>query len=108
MVAHHIEVAYGPNVTQILCQGSRIIRGPIPARVRAQLRAAVKDRVLGHLKKDGLKPEIFYHPDHKHLARELQVREATYAISCIASVMAVIPVEQRVDEAIAGLRSGGA
>lgn len=79
---------YGPNVTQIQVQASRVIRGKIPAQVRKELMAAVKDGVLGRLKKDGLKPEVFYHPDHKHGAIERQKREAEYAVSCIATVMA--------------------
>lgn len=79
---------YGPNVANILIGGTRVIRGSIPARVRSQLRAAVKDGVLGRLPKDGLKPEIFYHPAHKNGAIERQKREAAYSIDCIASVMA--------------------
>lgn len=80
--------AYGPNVAQILAQGTRVIGGRVPAEVRTQLRAAVRDGVLGHLKKDGLKPEIFFHPDHKHGAIERQKREAEYSVACIAKVMA--------------------
>jgi len=79
---------YGPNVQNILTRATRVIRGKVPAQVRAELRAAVKAGVLGHLPKDGLKPEVFYHPDHKHGAIELQRCEAEYAIGCIASVMA--------------------
>lgn len=79
---------YGPNVSKILCQGSRVIVGRIPAQVRAELRLAVKDRVLGHLPKDGLKPEVFFHPAHKGSAKEVQVRHAKYAVDCIRSVVA--------------------
>jgi hypothetical protein len=79
---------YGPNVTQILCQAMRVIRAPVPAQVRAQLRAAVKAGVLGHLKRDGLKPEIFFHPNHLHGARDRQNREAAYSLSLIAGVVA--------------------
>lgn len=104
MVSQYVEDTFGPNVVDILCRGSRVIAGRIPAQVRAQLRAAVKAGVLGHLKKDGLKPEIFFNPDHKHGAIERQKREAEYSVSCIASVMAVKPVEQRINEAIASLR----
>lgn len=95
--------AFGPNVQQILCQGSRVVRGRIPAQVRKELAAAVKAGALGHLKKDGLKPEIFFHPDHKNGAVERQAREAEYSINCIAKVIAVKPVAQRVEEALAGL-----
>ena len=79
---------FGPNVQNILCQASRVIRGSIPARVRKELMAAVKAGALGHLKRDGLKPEIFFHPDHKNGAIERQQREAAYSASCIASVIA--------------------
>jgi hypothetical protein len=79
---------YGRNVSNILAQGTRVVIGRIPAQVRAELRLAVKDGVLGHLKKDGLKPEIFFHPAHKNGAIERQQREAAYSIGCIAKVMA--------------------
>lgn len=95
----------GPNVEDILCRASRVIRGRIPAQVRKELMAAVKIGALGHLKRDGLKPEIFFHPDHLHGAIERQKREAEYSVSCIAKVIAVKPVDQRVDEAMASLAS---
>lgn len=88
------EMKYGPNVANIYYHAMRVISGPVPAQVRAQLRLAVKDGILGHLKRDGLKPEIFYHPDHKHSAIERQKREALYSVSCIASVM-VSPAQFR-------------
>lgn len=78
---------YGPNVELIRAQASRVIKGRIPAEVRRELMDAVKKNHLGRLAKDGLKPEIFFHPDHLHGARERQVREATYSINCIATVM---------------------
>lgn len=79
---------FGPNVTNILVQATRVIRGRIPQQVRAELRAAVKAGALGHLPKDGLKPEIFFHPDHRNGAIERQKREAGYSVQCIAGVMA--------------------
>lgn len=94
---------YGPNVSKILCQGSRVVKSKIPARVRAELRLAVKEGVLGHLPKNGLKPEVFFHPAHKGSAKEAQVREANYAISCISTVIAVIPVEERIEAALSKL-----
>lgn len=79
---------FGPNVADILKHGMRVIRAPIPARVRKDLSAAVKAGVLGHLRKDGLKPEIFFHPSHKNSAVERQKREATHSVNCIAGVVA--------------------
>lgn len=78
---------YGRNVQNILCQATRVIRGRMPAQIRKELMTAVKAGVLGRLPKDGLKPEIFFHPDHKHGAKERQIREAEYSISCIAKVL---------------------
>jgi hypothetical protein len=95
---------FGPNVTNILVQGSRVIHGPILAQVRKQLMAAVKAKALGRLPKDGLKPEIFFHPDHLHGARERQNREAAYAVQCIAGVI----VPRRVGESLeAALNEAG-
>jgi hypothetical protein len=79
---------FGPNVTNILIQATRVIRGRIPQQVRAELRAAVKAGVLGHLPKDGLKPEIYFHPDHLHGARDRQRREAEYSVGLIRQVLA--------------------
>lgn len=78
---------YGKNVEQILSQGTKVVVGKIPAGVRKELREAVKAGVLGHLKKDGLKPEIFFHPHHKNGAIERQKREAGYSINCISTVL---------------------
>jgi len=90
----------GPNVEQIRAQATRVIRGRIPQQVRRELMAAVKAGALGHLKKDGLKPEIFFHPDHENGAIERQKREAAYSIECIATVIAPTPVSERIDAAL--------
>lgn len=77
----------GPNVEQIRAQATKVVRGRIPIEVRRELSAAVKSGELGRLPKKGLAPEIFFHPDHKNSAIELQKREAEYGISCIAKVL---------------------
>jgi len=77
---------FGPNVAKILSEGTRVIRGSIPQRVRKDLFAAVRAGVLGRLKRDGLKPEIFFHPDRKNSAIDRQISEALYSLSCIAKV----------------------
>jgi len=82
MNIHHL-----PNVEMIRTHGERIVRGKIPREVRKELSEGVKLGLLGHLKKDGLKPEIYFHPDHLHTARERQKIEASYKIDCIKSVV---------------------
>lgn len=80
--------SYGPNVAQILAHGARKIVGKVPASVRTDLREAVKDGVLGHMKKDGLLPEVFYHPQRRADAVMIRERDADYSISCIAKCVA--------------------
>jgi hypothetical protein len=76
-----------PNVENIRASAWRVVRGKIPLEVRKALTEAVKNKELGHLKKKGLLPEIYFHPDHLHGAREQQKREAEYSIKCIRSVI---------------------
>lgn len=78
----------GPNAMQIRKQATRVVNGPMPAQVRKELMAAVKAGFLGRIPKKGLLPEIFFHPDHLHGAKERQKREAEYSIKCIAGVLA--------------------
>lgn len=79
---------YGRNVEMIRSAATRVVTGRIPAEVRKELMAAVKANHLGRLKKDGLKPEIFFHPDHLHGAIDRQRREAEYSASLLKGVFA--------------------
>ena len=58
------------NVQLVLQERVREVRNRLPAQVRKALNAAVKNGVLCHMKKDGIKPEVYYHPNFKHLAIE--------------------------------------
>lgn len=85
----NLDPAYipGRNAELIRAAATRVIRGTMPRQVRTELMAAVKAGYLGRIAKDGLKPEIFFHPDHKNGAVERQQREAAYAIDCIRQVV---------------------
>ena len=76
----------GPNAQNIRNSGSKIITGRIPREVRRELMTAVKIRKLGRLKKNGLLPEIFFHPDALHEAKDRQKSEACYGIEQIKKV----------------------
>lgn len=76
-----------PNVENIRAHAMRVIRGRVPSAVRTALRIAVRDGLLGHLPKEGLLPEVYFHPDHKNGAKDRRIREAASAIKGIASVM---------------------
>lgn len=71
----------------------RIVRGRIPAQVRRALLEAVGSGDLGHLKRDGLKPEAFFHPAFRAKALALQTAQALDAIKGIAAVVAAPPIQ---------------
>lgn len=76
------------NVQMILCQRVRLIFGKIPMAVRRSLNAAVKAGEVGHMKKEGHKPEAYYHPAFAHMARAARLkheREVTNAVCAICA-----------------------
>jgi hypothetical protein len=76
-----------PNVKLIRSEGIRIIRGRIPSEIRKALNEAVRNNELGHLKKDGLKPEIYCHPNSIREAMDTQKRIAFENIISIKNVI---------------------
>jgi len=62
------------NVELVLVDRAYEVRGKIPRSVRNALSDAVKCGTLCHLRKDGAKPEVFYHPNFKYLANEIRNR----------------------------------
>jgi len=78
----------GPNAMKIRAGGSKVINGKIPSYVRKELMDAVKKGALGRLPKKGLAPEVFFHPDHLHGAKDRQKRELEYNLSLLKGVFA--------------------
>lgn len=73
------------NVQLVLQERLRVVH-KLPAAVRKALNAAVKSGTLGHLKKDGVKPEVYFHPNFKYLAveeRNKHVAALTRALTAI-------------------------
>ena len=58
------------------------------AGVRAALNKAVKTGELAHKKRDGRKPEVYYHPSFEHLANEERNRIEKQALEALLGVMA--------------------
>ena len=56
------------NVKMVRDQRFRMVVNSLPAEVRKALNAAVKRGELGHMKKDGHKPECYFHPTFEYLA----------------------------------------
>lgn len=77
---------YAPNVSMIRVEGVRLCAGRIPREIRRELLDAVKAGALGHLKRDGLMPEAFFHPNSRAKALDARAREARAGIAAIAAV----------------------
>lgn len=78
------------NVEMVKCQRVRIVIGRLPMNVRKALNQAVKSGVLGHLKKDGYKPECYYFKPFKHLANEARTIEHNRQIDLNSKIGLVI------------------
>ena len=74
------------NIEMVRMVRAKVIVGSLPAEVRRALNAAVKAGTLGHMKKDGLKPEVYYHPNFEHIANGERNRIETESLRAIASV----------------------
>lgn len=56
------------NVELVRIQRFRLVTNSLPQDVRRALNQAVKAGTLGHMKKDGHKPECYFHPTFEFLA----------------------------------------
>lgn len=76
------------NVLMVQMEGVRIVRGKVPREVRKALNDAVKLGELGHMKKDGFRPEVYYHKNAKPKAIEIRNREHYESIQKLKGVFA--------------------
>jgi len=76
------------NVKKVLMQRVQLVKGSLPAQVRKALNEAVKRGELGHMKKDGHKPEVYYHPTFDYLARSERNEHERSVLQAVAGVMA--------------------
>ena len=77
----------GPNAMVVRLMAARLITTRVPRGVRDELMAAVKLGKLGHIKKEGLRPEAFHHPNARAYALDLRAahfRESVEAIKKVA------------------------
>lgn len=76
------------NVLAVQIEGVRLVTGRIPADVRKALNEAVKAGELGHLKKDGLRPEAYFHKNGRSKAIEARNKAHYDAIERMKGVFA--------------------
>lgn len=76
------------NVLIVQMMGVRVISNRLPADVRKALNAAVKAGELGHIKKDGLKPEVYHHKNARANALAVRDVEMRNVLSALTKVCA--------------------
>jgi len=64
----------------------KIVSGRIPRQTRTHLNNGVKQGRLGRLKKDGLKPEIYYKVNFEYLAKAEQNKIAKESADVLANI----------------------
>ena len=78
----------GPNVALIRLMAAKLVTSRMPREVRKELMDAVKSGKLGHIKKDGLAPEAFHHPNARAYALDLRAAHFREAVAAIKGVLA--------------------
>lgn len=74
------------NVMIVQMIGVKVVQGRLPVDVRKALNSAVKSGELGHIKKDGLLPEVYHHKNARGKAIEERRRIMRTSINAISSV----------------------
>ncbi|AZC52307.1 hypothetical protein C4K35_4738 [Pseudomonas chlororaphis subsp. piscium] len=62
------------NVQMVRNERFRMVLNGLPASVRRALNAAVRNGELGHMKKEGHKPECYFHPTFEYLAKAERIK----------------------------------
>jgi len=74
------------NVELVKIQRVHLCTSRVPADVRKALNAAVKSGELAHMKKDGSKPECYYHPKFEYMAKNERYSHECRVNMAMASV----------------------
>lgn len=81
------------NIEMIKCQRVRLIKSKLPLSVRKSLNEAVKSGILGHMKKDGYKPECYYFLPFKYLANKARTEEHNKQMDSLLDIKKVIAIK---------------
>jgi hypothetical protein len=73
------------NVLIVQMMGVRVVT-KLSASVRKALNAAVKTGELGHIKKEGLKPEVYHHKNARGAALAIREREMRQSVQALNKV----------------------
>jgi cell wall assembly regulator SMI1 len=74
------------NVMKVQFNRVAVVTSKLPASVRKALNNAVKSGELAHMKKDGIKPEVYYHPNFKYLAIDARNKAVADVVKALKAV----------------------
>ena len=74
------------NIEMVKMMRVRIVAGGLTAQLRKCLNAGVKTGELGHMKKDGLKPEVYFCDGFSHLARSERNRIERAKLNAVSGI----------------------
>lgn len=77
------------NVEKVRIARVQVVTGSLPKQVRNALNGAVKRGYLGHWKREGRKPEVYFHPTFDYLARVARDKHERQVVSAMAGVAAI-------------------
>lgn len=69
------------NVQMVRNERFRMVVNSLPANLRKALNAAVRNGELGHMKRDGHKPECYFHPTFEYLAKAERLKREREVIN---------------------------
>lgn len=75
------------NVEMVRTEGIRVIKGKLRSDVRKALNYGVKAGKLRHIKKDGMKPEVYYNPNSGIYVNGVRNRYVEHGIRVLSSVI---------------------
>ena len=76
------------HVMMVRARRVLLVTSSIPADVRRALNTALKSGELARMKKEGRKPEAYYHPTFSHLARRERAAHESGIAAALAGVVA--------------------
>jgi hypothetical protein len=76
------------NVEKVKMARVQLVTTKIPANVRKALNAAVKRGELAHIKKDGHKPEVYFHPAFEYMVAGERNQHERDILKAVAGIFA--------------------
>lgn len=74
------------NVEMVRTARVKLVTCKIPASVRKALNNAVKKGELLHMKKDKLKPEVYFHPNFRYMAINERCKHEKETVQAIKKI----------------------